>query len=75
MSAETLARSYDVVIDNSQASKALVLGMVVLAEGEGVPAVQPTKVGVEAVFGSADAHSGSCFRLHAQEIAGEGEAG
>lgn len=50
-------------------------GVVVLSEGKGVPAIEPPQVGVEAVVGSADAHSGSGFVFHEREVSALAEIG
>ena len=54
-----------VVIDHAQRAEAHVVGVVVLAEREGVAAVEPAELAVEAVIGAADGQLGVGCRLHA----------
>src|SRR6266850_2233052 len=53
MRAESLPWLHGVVVDHAQRAEPHVFGVVVVAEREGVPGIEPTGVGVEAVAGLA----------------------
>ena len=54
MHAEARAASHEIVVDNPQAAEVVVLRIVVLAEAEGVVAIEPIEPGAAAVNGLAN---------------------
>ena len=54
MGGKAAATGNGVVVDHEQITKAHVARIVVMAERERVPAVKPTRVGVETVLGTAN---------------------
>jgi hypothetical protein len=48
---ETSTRPNAILVDHAQDTEAHMLRIVILAEGEGMPAVEPTEVGYAACFG------------------------
>lgn len=74
MGTKSLARCHRVIIDDAEATKAAMIGVIMSPEGKGVEGIKPAVIRVESIVGPADLQFG-WVRCHGWTLAKSFHAG